>query len=304
MSEHESAMNSLESRPVPSERISLPRLLLYLLGAGLLVFACGGAVVLGKRSLFGPAPTVAEGEAWPISIWLVYVALACAVLVAYGLQARFVERRRRIELATGPALPELLGGGAMGIGLGLLIVLVLAATGCYRIAGWHGPADLAAPTLMALGAALMEEVLVRGFILGLVERWAGSLVALVLSAVLFGAAHLDNDGAGLWPVAALTLGAGMALGAAYLATGRLWLPIGLHFGWNFAQSGLFDLPDSGTKFPSLIDAEITGPDWLTGATFGPEASLPGLAIWVLLGLVLLVCAVRRGRLVPWRTPAV
>jgi membrane protease YdiL (CAAX protease family) len=135
--------------------------------------------------------------------------------------------------------------------------------------------------------------------LGLIERWAGSLVALGLSALLFGGLHFDNAGAGLWPVLALMLGPGFALGAAYLATGRLWLPIGLHFGWNFGQSGLFGLLDSGTSFPSVIDASIAGPYWLTGGAFGPEASLPGLAIWLLLGVFLLTRAHRRGRLVPF-----
>jgi membrane protease YdiL (CAAX protease family) len=165
---------------------------------------------------------------------------------------------------------------------------------------WRGLGDLPAPTLMAIGAALSEELLIRGFVLGLIERWAGSLVALVLSAMLFGALHFDNAGAGPWPVVALMLGPGFALGAAYLATGRLWLPIGLHFGWNFGQSGLFGLLDSGTSFPSVIDASVGGAVWLTGGAFGPEASAPGLIVWLLLGAFLLTRAHRRGRLVPLR----
>ena len=100
---------------------------------------------------------------------------------------------------------------------------------------------------------------------------------------------------------AIAVEAGLLLGAAYTVNRSLWLPIGLHFGWNFGQSGLFGLLDSGTSFPSLIDARIAGPAWLTGGAFGPEASLPGLAIWILVGCFLLVRAARRGRIVPWRS---
>jgi uncharacterized protein len=278
-------------------RISLPRLLLHLLAAAVLVVLCGGAVILLKGWLFGASPPLVEDQPFPLDAWLAYVALALSVLIAYRLQGRFVERRPRRELAPGRA-GELLIGAAVGIGLTLLVVLLLWLGGAYRIVAWRGAGGLLAPTLMAIGAGLSEELLIRGFVLGLIERWAGSLVALTLTAVLFGGLHFANSGAGIWPVVALMIGPGFGLGAAYLATGRLWLPIGLHFGWNFGQSGLFGLLDSGTSFPSVIDAGVGGPDWLTGGAFGPEASLPGLAIWLLLGAVLLNRARRRGRLVP------
>jgi len=280
-------------------RISLPRLLLYLLAAAVLVTLCVGAVLLANNALLGARPRPVDGQPLPIEVWFAYVAVAVSILVAYRLQARFVERRSRPELATA-RMGELLVGAAGGIGLTLLVVAILWIGGAYH-GTWRGPSDLPAPTLMAIGAALMEELLLRGFVLGLIERWGGSLVALVLTALLFGGAHFENSGAGLWPVVALMLGPGFALGAAYLATGRLWLPIGLHFGWNFGQSGLFGLLDSGTSFPSVIDASISGPYWLTGGAFGPEASLPGLAVWVLLGIFLLTRARRQGRLVPFRS---
>ena len=287
----------------PAEaRISFLAMLGYFLTAALLVGLCGGTVVVGKRLLFGQSSPLVEGAVLPLGLWATYVAIALAVVAAYWLQGRLVERRPRRELAPARAPGELLLGAAMGIGFALLIVLLLWATGCYRVTGWRGPADLAAPTLMAVGAGLFEETLIRGFILGLIERWGGSTLALILSSVLFGGLHIDNAGAGLWPVVALSLGAGIALASAYLATGRLWLSIGLHFGWNFGQSGLFGLLDSGTSFPSLIDARVSGPDWLTGGAFGPEASLPGLALWVLCGAALLARAARHGRIVPWRSP--
>jgi|SRR5579859_1013590 len=289
--------NSAVAAPDPL-RISLLAMLAYLLAAAVLVTLCGGAVILLKARWIGFEAPVA-GEPLPLDLWLTYVALAFAVLAAYWLQGRFVERRPRRELAPRRAGELVLGVGA-GIGLVLLVVLVLWAAGGYRIVAWRGPAELAAPTLMAVGAGVMEELLIRGFVLGLIERWAGSAVALAVTALLFGILHLDNPGAGLWPAVALALGSGVAFGAAYLATGRLWWSIGLHCGWNFGQSGLFGLIDSGTSFPSVIVAAVRGPYWLTGGAFGPEASLPGFAVWLLLGLFLLTVAIRRGRLVPLR----
>ena len=289
--------NSAAAVPGPV-RISFLAMLGYLLAAAVLVTLCGGAVIVLKALLGGAVPAPIDERDLPLEIWFAYVALAFAVLAAYWLQGRFVERRPRRELAP-RRVGELLLGAASGIGLVLVIVLVLWGAGAYHVVAWRGSADLAAPSLMALGAGLTEELIMRGFVLGLIERWAGSAAALVVTALLFGALHLGNPGAGLWPVAALVLGSGLALGAAYLATGRLWLSIGLHFGWNFGQSGLFGLLDSGTSFPSVLDATVDGPYWLTGGAFGPEASLPGFAVWVLLGLFLLSRAIRRGRLVPF-----
>lgn len=279
-------------------RISLPRMLVYLLVAAILVVVCGGAVLLVSGWLLGPRPAPVEGQPFAIEIWCTYAAVAFSVMVAYRLQARWVEHRPRRELSAG-GLVALPVGAAVGIGFTALVVAIQWIGGAYH-GTWAGFGGLLAPTLMAIGAALSEEALIRGFALGLIERWAGSLTALVLTALLFGTLHFDNAGAGIWPVVALVLGPGFALGAAYLATGRLWLPIGLHFGWNFGQSALFGLLDSGTSFPSVIEASIAGPYWLTGGSFGPEASLPGLAVWLLLGLFLFNRARRQGRLVPFR----
>ena len=113
-------------------RISLPQLLLYLLTAVLLVALCGGAVILLKGWLFGVSPPLVEGQSFPLEAWLAYVALAVAVLIAYGLQGRFVEHRTRPELAPGRA-GEALVGAALGIGFALLVVLVLWLGGAYRI---------------------------------------------------------------------------------------------------------------------------------------------------------------------------
>jgi hypothetical protein len=76
--------------------------------------------------------------------------------------------------------------------------------------------------------------------------------------------------------------AGVFLGYGYTSTRQLWLPIGLHTGWNFFEGTVFGFPVSGmADFPSLIHITVKGPILLTGGAFGPEA---GLVILPALGL--------------------
>src|SRR5471030_2266301 len=81
-------------------------------------------------------------------------------------------------------------------------------------------------------------------------------------------------GATIGSSVAIALEAGILLGAAYALTGRLWLPIGLHLGWNFAEGSIFGMAVSGgSQKGSLITGELHGSNLLTGGVFGPEASI-------------------------------
>jgi hypothetical protein len=90
------------------------------------------------------------------------------------------------------------------------------------------------------------------------------------------------------------------LGAAYMLTRSLWLPMGIHAAWNFTQGEVFDIPVSGTKVHGLVQAKLTGPPLLTGNGFGLEASLIAMVIATLFGIFLLWLAIRKGELMqPW-----
>jgi membrane protease YdiL (CAAX protease family) len=91
------------------------------------------------------------------------------------------------------------------------------------------------------------------------------------------------------------------LAAAYAATRTLWVPIGLHFGWNFAAAGIFGTEVSGNgTAQGLLDGVVSGPALLTGGDFGPEASLYSVAFGVVLTVVFMWLARRRGHVVPRR----
>jgi hypothetical protein len=97
--------------------------------------------------------------------------------------------------------------------------------------------------------------------------------------------HLLNPAAGRWGIANTIL-IGILLSVAYLRTRALWLPWGIHFGWNTTLGFLFGLPVSGFRFFNVVrHTDATGPTWLTGGSYGVEASATGTVV-IALGLLL------------------
>ena len=90
------------------------------------------------------------------------------------------------------------------------------------------------------------------------------------------------------------------LAAAYVVTRSLWLPIGLHFAWNFTHAGIFGAALSGSESTpdGLFQLELSGPTWLTGGEFGPEASLLALLVCLIPTILMLRKAARAGQFRP------
>jgi uncharacterized protein len=216
--------------------------------------------------------------------WTGAAVLAVLCFVLYLVLVKFIERRSPTELAAPRALPELGAGFVAGLLLFSLVMAVLWIARTYHPAGSAGATSaLTKGFVLALFAGVLEELLFRGLLFRIFEALFGSWGALGLTSAMFGAAHLANRGATLTSAIAIALEAGLLLGASYAATRRLWLPIGLHIGWNFTEGSIFGMSVSGGVMgPGLIRGTLTGPDILTGGAFGPEASI----VAVLLGLAL------------------
>jgi membrane protease YdiL (CAAX protease family) len=223
--------------------------------------------------------------------------LTAIVLGAYSGYVRIVERRAVTELSGPHATRELGAGVLLGALLLSLTVGVLAALGVYQVTGSNGWAAMLLTVPGFILAAVLEEVVMRGVIFRILEQWLGSWIALVLSAALFGLLHLLNPGATLLNAASIMLEAGVLLAAAYMLTRRLWLCIGIHFAWNFTQGGIFSAAVSGGATNGLLQAKMVGPEWLTGGTFGVEASAAAVVICASAGLLFLIAAKRRGNVV-------
>ncbi len=206
--------------------------------------------------------------------------LACAAAVGcYALAVRLGEGRGARELALRPALPGLVIGAVLGL-LGMTVLMgVLILTGLYEIT-LIGAAPAWAGLGLALQAAVTEELWMRALLLRLLWRAFGPVPALAVAALVFGALHLTNPGA--TALAGITVAmAGLMFCALYALTGRLWVPIGLHLAWNLAQGYLFGAAVSGTDLGDSIAVSSARPGaeaWLTGGTFGPEASVFALIL--------------------------
>ncbi len=241
--------------------------------------------------------------ALPVSkVWSSILLVGFTVPVAYGayyVLVHFVERRQMAELS----VPGAVGETAQGIGIGALllgaIMLVLTLAGAYKADGVTGFSVLLRPLLLAVSSAVFEEILFRGVLFRIVEDGLGSWIALAISAAIFGALHLLNPNATLIGALAIIVTAGITLAGAFMLTRRLWLPIGIHFAWNFIQSGIFGSAVSGNPAAQgLLHSSLTGPDWLTGGAFGIEASLVTVIIGAAVGIFFLWRASKKGNIVP------
>lgn len=167
-----------------------------------------------------------------------------------------------------------------GVLLGALLLLtttagVMAAGGMHYL-GWSQNLRLEQfifAALFLLIAAALEEFSFRGYAFQRLVDAFGPLGAVVTTAAIFGVMHLNNPNQP-GPLSFLnTMLAGVLLAVAYLKTRALWLPIALHWSWNFFEGPLVSSRVSGLDFqPRLFRAEIGGPDWLSGGGYGLEAS--------------------------------
>ena len=227
------------------------------------------------------------------------VALAIAGFAVYLSFGHFVERRSVSELAL-PGMGRELGIGLLvGAGLYAACELILMALGIYRINGLNPVSFMLPAIAMALSSGIYEELLFRGVLFRSIETWFGSWAALVVSSLVFGLTHLINPQGTMEGALFIAVEAGLLLAAAFMLTRRLWLCIGFHMAWNYTQSAIFSSIVSGNDAAQgLVKSTVKGPDYLTGGSFGVESSVLALVLCTATGVIMLVMAAKRGRIVP------
>ncbi|MFK0117518.1 lysostaphin resistance A-like protein [Streptomyces sp. NPDC090994] len=236
--------------------------------------------------------------------WLQLAAGAVTVslgLYLYGWVVRRTEHRPSTEVSLDGAAPAFGRGLLIGAAVFGAVIANLYTAGYYEVDGLGSPTGAVGLLGFMAGAAVTEELLYRGVLFRYVEKLTGTWLALILTGLLFGASHLLNPNASVWGAVAIAIEAGGMLTAAYIATRRLWVPIGLHFGWNFVASGVFSTEVSGNDTPQgLLDSATSGPALLTGGDFGPEGSVYSVVFGVMVTIVFMALAHRRGHLIPMR----
>ena len=236
----------------------------------------------------------------PLASVKILSALASAVgaLLGYRVYVQRIERRPLTEFAGRGALWELGGGLATGAVLFTASIGALALLGVYRVTGTAPAAAMVSPLAAAVAAGILEELLFRGVVFRIVEAAIGSWMALAISAALFGLIHLVNPHATLLGALSIIFEAGVLLAAAYMVTRRLWLPIGIHVAWNFTQGGIFGVAVSGGAATGVLHGVLSGPTWLSGGTYGAEASAVAVLVCSTAAIGFLTMAIRRRRIAP------
>ncbi|WP_432837703.1 lysostaphin resistance A-like protein [Dactylosporangium sp. CA-092794] len=226
------------------------------------------------------------------------VATAAAALFAYAKVTGWLEQRATPEVALRSLRPQLIRGVAIGAGLFTVTMLLIIICNGYR-AGWGSVGDMFATLGLMTGIATCEELLFRGVLFRIVEERAGTVIAVVASSLLFGGLHLINPSATVWGAVAIAIQGGLLSAACFVLTRKLWLPIGFHLGWNFAESGIFGTTVSGSQSTvgGLLHGMTRGPAIISGGEFGPEASIFAVLVGGVAALVMLRIAHKRGKFI-------
>jgi membrane protease YdiL (CAAX protease family) len=230
------------------------------------------------------------GVAWP------NLAAALVCVLGYWAYVNRVEQRAVTELSGSGAPVEWARGAGLGVLMGLLTLAPLYVFGVYRVEGFGDGFRLVKQIPEMLLVSVIEELLIRGVMFRIAEQAWGSRRALVFSSVLFVAAHLPGD-ISLMGVL-VTAAASLTFTAAYQFSRRLWLPMGMHFAWNYLFSAVFSVPVSGHEANGWLHGSLTGPEWLSGGAYGVEASFMALVVWLTAGAISLGSVYSQGKFVP------
>ena len=293
---------SLPKQPMPLGRVFIGekglragwRFLLYtamVIGLGWIIRWTAHAAA-GARG--GPAPGVER----PVPTIITEVALLLAVLVPAIVMGRF-ERRSLADYGL-PLRTAFRSDFWAGMLWGFVIVSAMvggiALFRGYTISGLAlsggSIVGYAAIWLVAfLLVGLFEEFAFRGYTQFTLAKGIGFWPAVIVLSVAFGAAHLGNPNEDLLGALIVAL-FGIFLGLTLRRTGSLWFAIGLHCAFDWGESYLYAVPDSGgTSVGHLVTSSMHGPRWLTGGSIGPEDSV-----------ICFVCLLVATALFAWRYP--
>jgi len=225
------------------------------------------------------------------------VLVGAICFLAYRFFVHRVEKRPMIEFSREGALRELAVGLLLGSLLASTLFAVLAVGGVYRLEGFDGMSlEVLRRTATAILVGMHEEMLLRGIVFSIMEQSLGSGLGLIGSAILFGLGHLPSEGATVMAIVNSAAG-GITLGAAYMLTRRLWFAFGIHFAWNFTQSGIFGIAVSGNEpMTGILQSTLSGPEWISGGAFGAEASIVAVVLCVALGIYFVYRAGTKGNI--------
>ncbi|MCX8053058.1 MAG: CPBP family intramembrane metalloprotease [Armatimonadetes bacterium] len=199
---------------------------------------------------------------------------------------KYVDKRSISTLGltyTGDSLTRVAYGAAIALGCVTVVFLTGILMGFIEVKRSKMSEDCMACLPLFLGgvidfftASVFEEIIFRGYVFFLLLEAAGAEVAIVASSIVFAIAHVIKHPSIpiLYAFNAFIFGTLAAICRYF--TGSLWLPIGLHFGWNVVSGPIFGLPYSGKPYDKgVVVSDVSGPMWLTGGRYSLDAGVLG-----------------------------
>jgi membrane protease YdiL (CAAX protease family) len=249
--------------------------------AGVIFLKTLPPIFVGVKHALGVGPTpVTTGAKAPEGLLLAQV-----IIFLSALCASLAMKRIDPQTATDAWLPSLrsLGsrfwvGALWGGGIVVCYMLPLATINAYHVShlaitGMHIASYTALWIAIAVLNGLAENLAVLGYPLARLSRSTGFWPAAVLLTLLFVLGHVGNPGETVVGLCSIGLQV-LLLCAAFKFTGSFWFACGVHAGGIFVEDFLFSLPDSGVLYGGhLLNASLTGPQWLVGGSAGPEGSV-------------------------------
>jgi uncharacterized protein len=228
---------------------------------------------------------------------VISICVSGVAVFTYVLLFRAYEKRRIRELSLSGFVNNAILGVATGLTLQSLFILVIFISGGYTVTYINSLSVLIPSLDTALTAGVVAELLIRGVFFRITEEKFGTSITVLVTPLIFALLH-SGKGATFLSVCSTAMQAGIVISAAYVYSRSLWLPIGIHFAWDFAEPGIFGSINPGTSLEqSLLTSTITGPAVLTGGSLGAQNSIQALLFCSVAAILFLWLAKRRGSMI-------
>ena len=220
------------------------------------------------------------------------------LIFTYSMYVKYIEKRKAHELLMRHSWKEFGKGFLITAFLVCIVVTVLYVLGNYQVREWNSNKLIVSDLFMKfLMGALIEEILFRLIVFKLTEELLGTWIAFGIQVLFFGFSHGLNENATIFTSFAVAIIGGVLYTSAFMYNRRLWIVLGLHTGWNFLQSGVFGMPNSGSPYEGLIIPNVQGKEWLTGGSFGIEGSYIAIVLCLIVGVYFLIKAKNANQIV-------
>jgi uncharacterized protein len=224
--------------------------------------------------------------------------LAFLVAISYKILYRYYEKRRITELSSQNFLKIFTLGLFIGAILQSLVFYVMYLNKSFTMVSINGVLPELPHLFSVLANAITAEIILIGIIFRITEEKLGSYFSLLLFSLLFGVIHFLNPNGSLLEAISIAMHGGFLLGAVYIYSRNLWLPITIHFAWDYTQASIFGATVSGyTLDKTVLSSKISGPSSLTGGYFGPHASLQAGCFSLLTALLFMILNHKQDKLI-------